>query len=608
MDLLNLGFEAYIHLKFFEMKKISQIGFLLMALSSVTHAQEIMSNDQNNASRDGAYGVFVGKYSGSSTLSGDTYNVFFGYKSGQNTNGDGNVFIGNFAGQNYDGSNILMIDNGFNGSSWTTYNSNPLIWGDFSSDIVKINGSFEVTGSLTFPSGSLNSTMILDGTIVNGDINSSAAIAASKLQTTVIVEGENVSLLANDAGYLTSSGLYDGSNNIAIGNGAYTSGSGQTNIAVGRNAMNGATGDYNITLGYDAFNGSDGDHNIAIGRQTLSSGNTGYNIAIGYQALRYFDYSGKRNVAMGYQAMVNNASGGGNTGIGDNALQNNVTGDNNTALGYLSGPGSSYTSLTNTTALGYGATVSSSNSVVIGNSSITSIGGQVSWSTLSDGRFKTVIKEEVPGLTFIRNLRPVAYRVDRSKLAQHLGEIVTEEKKMPPSQVTTGFIAQEVEALVKKEKYNFSGVHTPENENGQYSIRYAEFVVPLTKAVQELSAMVEEQQATILGLKEEVAKLREEKPTTMEKSTAPTLGSKAFQNRPNPFSNGTKIDVQIGMDVQKARLVVYNMQGQELKSFDLREKGVSTIEISRADLSNGLYFYALVADGVLVETHKMVIE
>ena len=51
---------------------------------------------------------------------------------------------------------------------------------------------------------SVNSSSISDGTIVDADISGSANIAASKLQSTVIVETENVSLLANDAGYLTS--------------------------------------------------------------------------------------------------------------------------------------------------------------------------------------------------------------------------------------------------------------------------------------------------------------------------------------------------------------------------------------------------------------------
>jgi hypothetical protein len=44
-------------------------------------------------------------------------------------------------------------------------------------------------------------------------------------------------------------------------------------------------------------------------------------------------------------------------------------------------------------ALGYAATVNASNKVVVGNSSVTVIGGQVGWSILSDGRFKSNIKE-----------------------------------------------------------------------------------------------------------------------------------------------------------------------------------------------------------------------
>jgi len=45
---------------------------------------------------------------------------------------------------------------------------------------------------------------ITNGTIVNEDVSDSADIAASKLASNVMVSGENVSELANDAGYLTT--------------------------------------------------------------------------------------------------------------------------------------------------------------------------------------------------------------------------------------------------------------------------------------------------------------------------------------------------------------------------------------------------------------------
>ena len=52
----------------------------------------------------------------------------------------------------------------------------------------------------------------------------------------------------------------------------------------------------------------------------------------------------------------------------------------------------------------------------------------------------------------------------------------------------SGFIAQEVEQAALNVNYEFSGVDAPKNENDFYGLRYAEFVVPLVKAVQELSA------------------------------------------------------------------------------------------------------------------------
>jgi hypothetical protein len=54
--------------------------------------------------------------------------------------------------------------------------------------------------------------------------------------------------------------------------------------------------------------------------------------------------------------------------------------------------------------------------------------------------------------------------------------------------IHTGFIAQEVEAAAKEIGFDFDGVVLPQNERDNYGLRYAEFVVPLVKAVQELKA------------------------------------------------------------------------------------------------------------------------
>ena len=61
----------------------------------------------------------------------------------------------------------------------------------------------------------------------------------------------------------------------------------------------------------------------------------------------------------------------------------------------------------------------------------------------------------------------------------------------------TGFIAQEVEEAARNAAFSFSGVDKPRNQLGVYGLRYAEFVVPLVKAVQEQQAIIEMQQKTI---------------------------------------------------------------------------------------------------------------
>jgi hypothetical protein len=63
-------------------------------------------------------------------------NTAVGSEAGMNTGGSGNVFIGNEAGKNASGSNRLYIDN----SDTTT----PLVYGDFNTDIIGINGNLGV--------------------------------------------------------------------------------------------------------------------------------------------------------------------------------------------------------------------------------------------------------------------------------------------------------------------------------------------------------------------------------------------------------------------------------------------------------------------------------
>lgn len=84
-----------------------------------------------------------------------------------------------------------------------------------------------------------------------------------------------------------------------------------------------------------------------------------------------------------------------------------------------------------------------------------------------------------------------------------------ESEVLKGKQLQTGFIAQEVEIAAKEIGFDFSGVDAPKNENDFYGLRYAEFVVPLVKAVQEQQEIIDNQNAKILLLEERLKAIEE---------------------------------------------------------------------------------------------------
>jgi len=233
---------------------------------------------------------------------------------------------------------------------------------------------------------------------------------------------------------------------------------------------------------------STGEQNTAVGWGSLWSNTTGYwNTAIGWGSM-FYNIDGYWNTATGLDALNSNTSGSRNSGFGLDALSGNTTGDYNTALGYAAFQSGTYSY---STAIGAITAITADHQVRIGGWNATSIGGPLPWSNTSDGRFKIDVKESVPGLAFINKLRPVTYHMDMDAYAKFVrlpdSLRIKECEIKQEAMLHTGFIAQEVEKAALDLGYDFSGVDKPKNENDYYGLRYAEFVVPLVKAVQELN-------------------------------------------------------------------------------------------------------------------------
>ena len=86
------------------------------------------------------------------------------------------------------------------------------------------------------------------------------------------------------------------------------------------------------------------------------------------------------------------------------------------------------------------------------------------------------------------------------------------------------------------------------------------------------------------------------------------VGSAAlFQNSPNPFSEATEIKMSLPETTREAHVRVYNLEGKELKNIQVEERGEASIKISANDLSAGMYLYALIIDGKVVDTKRLIL-
>ena len=165
-----------------------------------------------------------------------------------------------------------------------------------------------------------------------------------------------------------------GANNSAFGNyAAYHNGDASCNTAVGSNALfNNTNAPHNTAIGAGSmFYNTTGQLNTAVGSSALEGSGTAaasvgnQNVAIGAQAL--YDNSGNQNVGVGCYALLNNTIGGANTAVGYDA-GHDLSGNSsfNTFLGYNADISSNTLVYSNSTALGYSATIDASNQIVLG--------------------------------------------------------------------------------------------------------------------------------------------------------------------------------------------------------------------------------------------------
>lgn len=309
------------------------------------------------------------------------------------------------------------------------------------------------------------------------------------------------------------------SNNVAIGfeslfsNQPTNATNAINNTAIGtQSSYSNTTGIGNTAIGYRAlYTNTNSSNNVAIGINALTLNTSTSNVAVGAYSLST-NVGGTENTAVGRAALDTNTSGNYNTAIGRDALNTNSTGDGLTGLGR--GTDVSVDGLTNATAIGYNAVVNASNKIRIGNAGVTVIEGQVAYSFPSDARFKFNVQDNVPGLLFIKKLKPITYQFDTEKFDSYVGknnaENNTESFQKSKEIIHSGFLAQDIEKVCQELKYDFDGLHIPDttNQTDHYSLAYSQFIMPMVKAIQEQQEIIEQQNNELEQLKSEIKQLK----------------------------------------------------------------------------------------------------
>ena len=228
-----------------------------------------------------------------------------------------------------------------------------------------------------------------------------------------------------------------------------------------------------------AVNLMSGANNVIIGQNSLASGGV-----IGTN----FNANINDTSTLGQGTLFNLHSGqAGNTAIGFRAGFHLETGMDNVMLGKNAGSlavsGNRATGYSNCTVLGANSRISGDAQVQLGGVGTT----PYAYNALqmrSDARDKTDIADTALGLDFINQLRPVDYRYD---FREHYEDGKSDGSKAG-KRFHHGFIAQEVAEVA----YDFGGYQDHKINGGDdvLSIGYDEFIAPLVKAVQQLSAEV----------------------------------------------------------------------------------------------------------------------
>lgn len=169
----------------------------------------------------------------------------------------------------------------------------------------------------------------------------------------------------------------------------------------------------------------------------------------------------------------------------------------------------------------------------------------------------------------------------------------------------SGFIAQQVDTVLPHVVKTGAG--------GLKTVAYTEIIPYLVSALQEEHVRNNQLESRLDSLTSVVggccnSSARTSNPEIDQQNVTLTNSESIVlnQNVPNPFAEQTTITYHLPESVVKAQMMFYDVNGKLIQVVDLDGRGAGQLNVFADDLSNGIYSYALVADGQVIDTKQMV--
>ena len=234
----------------------------------------------------------------------------------------------------------------------------------------------------------------------------------------------------------------------------------------------------------------------------------------------------------------------------------------------------------------------------------------------SDERFKENIEPVTDVLSSLEDLEAVSYTL-KNDAARHRQEVAalsgTTWKEQQDKQFFDQYYAAQEQG---DERYGFLAqnvkevfpqlVHT--DKNGYMYVDYIGLIPILVQSINELRAEL----AAVKGEEQQdeestAPMLQAPQQSSQNELEASLSEAKLYQNTPNPWNSETVIRYSLPQSVSQAQIYIYDMQGKQLKCIPAQGRGESQVTITARDLNAGMYLYALVADGKLINSKQMIL-